>query len=149
MKLSDQDTILTALDKAVKITAQHGQAFTVCTSDLKLYRVAVDILWAYPDQFSIVVLRLGGMHMLMSFVGSVGTLMTDSGLGHFLESTFAGVPKMLNGKKFPHNVRALRIVIKELLRMSFLENRFQRYSEFEDYLDKTATESHLGYGSTA
>jgi len=79
--------------------------------------------------------------MLMSSVGSVGTLMTDSRLGHILESTFAGVPKMLNGKKFPQNVRALRIVIKELLRMSFLENRFQRYSEFEDYLDKTATES--------
>ncbi len=51
-------------------------------------------------------------------------------------STFGGVMKMLSGKKFPQNVRALRMVVEELLRhvipmaenfsslMSELENRY-------------------------
>ena len=36
-------------------------------------------------------LRLGGMHTLMSFVGAVGSLMSDSGLESIMESAFAGV----------------------------------------------------------
>ena len=43
-------------------------------------RAAVDVQWAYPKEFSDVIVRLGGMHMLMSFVGAVGALMQGSGL---------------------------------------------------------------------
>ena len=51
-----------------------------------------------------VINRLGGMHTLMSFAGAVGTLMV-------LEATFVGVTKMLSGKKFPQNIRAMRLVL--------------------------------------
>ncbi|KAH3850518.1 hypothetical protein DPMN_092930 [Dreissena polymorpha] len=59
------------------------------------------------------------MHFLMIFIGSVGTLMANTGLEELLESKFAGVSKLLNGKKYPQNVRALRIVTEELLRKVF------------------------------
>ncbi|EDO50031.1 predicted protein [Nematostella vectensis] len=55
-------------------------------------------------------------NMLMSFFGAVGILMQGSGLSVVLDSTFAGVTKMLSGKKFPQNVRAFRLVVEELLR---------------------------------
>ena len=42
--------------------------------------------------------RLGGMHMLMSFVGSLGMLMANSGLEDIMKEVFAGVPHMLTGK---------------------------------------------------
>ena len=48
--------------------------------------------------------RLIGMHTLMSFVGAVGNLMSDSGLEMIMESAFGGVSKMLSGKKFLQNV---------------------------------------------
>ena len=41
----------------------------------------------------------------MSFSGSVGKLMMDSGLSDILKHAFGGVDKMLSGKKFPQNVR--------------------------------------------
>ena len=41
--------------------------------------------------------------------------MTNSGLENLMKAAFAGVDKMLSGKKFPMNVRALRIVVVELL----------------------------------
>ncbi len=59
--------------------------------------------------------RRGGIHTLMSFIGAVGTLMSNIGLEEVMNSAFAGVPKMLSGKKFPQNVRALRLVTEELL----------------------------------
>ena len=115
MKPSDPDTMVTALRQAQQITTERGQNYVVFTADLQLYRVALNVLWAYPEQYDNVVLRLGGMHRLMSFIGSIGSLMAGSGLFELLESTFAGVQKMMSGKKFPQNVRALRIVTEELL----------------------------------
>ena len=116
MTPSDPDTIMTALHQAQQITYDRGQDYVVCTADIQLYRVAVNILWAYPEQFDKVVLRLGGMHTLMSFIGYTGSLMAESGLYELLDSTFAGVQKMMTGKKFPQNMRALRIAAEELLR---------------------------------
>ena len=116
MTPSDPDTIMTALRQAQQITSDRGQDYIVFTADLQLYRVAVHILWAYPEQFDNVVLRLGGMHTQMSFIWSIGSLMAESGLYELLDSTFAGVQKMMTGKKFPQNMRALRIVAEELLR---------------------------------
>ena len=67
------------------------------------------------------------MHLLMSFVGCVGNLMANSSLEDVLKSTFAGVPKMLLGKNCPNNVRALRLVVEELLR-----NVLPSVSSYED-----------------
>ena len=83
-------------------------------SDLQLYIVSLQVIWAYPEQFSNVVLRLGGMHILMSFVGAVGSLMGESGLAEVLNAGFSGVVKMLNGKKFPQNARAMCIIVSRV-----------------------------------
>jgi len=45
--------------------------------------------------------RLGGMQLLMSFVGCVGVLMANIVLDAILKSGFGGVQSMLSGKKFP------------------------------------------------
>ena len=52
------------------------------------------------------------MHMLMSFIGAVGNLMTETGLADIMSLAFAGVHKMLVGKKFPMCMRALRMVVE-------------------------------------
>ena len=59
-------------------------------------------------------LRLGGMHLLMSFCGAVGTLLEGSSIAEILWSTFGGVNKMLTGKQFPQNVKAFRMVAEEI-----------------------------------
>ena len=56
--------------------------------------------WTHQDKFSDVIIRLGGIRMLMSFVTVIGTLKKGLGLFEVLVSTFTGVPKMLSGKKF-------------------------------------------------
>ena len=67
MPPSDPDTIMTALHEAKRLTNERGQKNAIFTSDQQLYKVAVDVQWAYPKEFSDVIVRLGGMHMNFEF----------------------------------------------------------------------------------
>ena len=71
--------------------------------------------WAYPERFSDAIPRLGGMHFLMSFIGYIGTLIENSGLEKVLSDMFGGVSKILTGKKFLQNVRALRMLAGDVI----------------------------------
>ena len=72
--------------------------------------------------------------MLMSFVGAVGSLMEESGLVE-VNTGFSGVAKMLNGKKFPQNIRALRIIVEELLRKIIQDSKVGSYDELMLHLE--------------
>ena len=85
---------------------------------------------------------MGGMHLLMNYVGAIGTLMANSGLQEILGAAFSGVPKMLAGKKFPQNVRALRLLVEELLRLVFETNpEIKCMEDLRQILDKKCDES--------
>ena len=58
--------------------------------------MTINVIWVYPDLFKDFVQRLGGMHTLMSFIGAVGTVMSNSVLEEVMNSAFAGVPNMLS-----------------------------------------------------
>ena len=139
MNPADPDTMMTAMVEAQKLTKQCGQQVTVFTNDQQLYKVAVNVMWVYPENFSLLVPRLGGMHMLMSFMGCVGVLMADSGLEEVLKSSFGSVANMLAGKRFPQNVRALRLVVEELLREFLVKT--DCYSDLMEALGDAATQS--------
>ena len=83
--------------------------------------------------------RLGGMHWLISFIGCVGVLMEDSGLAPWLQSAFASVPKMMTGKKFPMNIRALRFAVMELLK-GFIDDVYS-YEDLEKRTEFLAQKS--------
>ena len=104
---SHPDTMMTSMTFSQVYTSNIRQQFVVFTCDLLLYRVALEVHWTYPERFSNVILRLEGMHSLMSFIGPIGTLMADTGLSDIMSSVFGVESKMLTGKKFPQNVRAL------------------------------------------
>ena len=141
MSPSDPDTMMTVLQEAKRLTNERGQKKVVFTCDRQLYKVAADVKCAYPNDFSNVILRLGGMHMLMSFVGAIGSLMAGSGLSEILSSTFAGVSKMLTGKKFPQNVRAMRLVSEELLRNIINRGDVMSMEDLLAHLDAAARKS--------
>ena len=81
------------------MSQEWEQTITIFTDDQLLYRVADNVTWVYPERFSQFVPSLGGLHMLMSFIGCVG----NNGLEDVMKSAFASVAHMLGGKKFPQN----------------------------------------------
>ena len=51
--------------------------------------------------------------------------MAESGLSDIISEVFGGIPKMLSGKKFPQNVRALRMMAEELVHGLFMDHHFE------------------------
>ena len=111
------NTMMTSIAFAYVYTRNIGQQFVVFTCDLHLYRVALEVQWTYPERLSNVILRLVGMHSLMSFIGYIRISMADTGLSDIMASVIGGLSKMLTGKKIPQDVRALRMVAEEVLRV--------------------------------
>ena len=68
---AEPDTMKTAMVEAQRLTLLTGKEWTIFTNDQQLYQVAVNITWVDQSMFSIFVPRLGGMHMMMSFVGTL------------------------------------------------------------------------------
>ena len=125
-KPADKSTILTAMIKATELTETTGQSFTVFTCDQQLYKLLVQIKWAHLEKFTNFIPRLGGMHFLMAFISSIGTLMFNIGLDDLL-------------KNFPQNFRALRIAVEELLR-EFITN-YSNMEELQNFLATISSQS--------
>ena len=94
---SDPSTILTAMCDIETTFKKSGQREAVFTCDQQLYRVTMDIIWNDPSGWTYFYPHIGGMHWLMSLVGSVGKLMKNSGLDILMKTAFAGVKNMLVG----------------------------------------------------
>jgi hypothetical protein len=94
----------------------------------------------YPNLFGDdFINRLSGMHFLMSFVGTVGSLMSNSGLEDIMKAAFGAVAKMLTGKKYSQSTTALRLIVEEILRDTLY--LVDSYHELLDKLLKMAEAS--------
>ena len=77
---ADPSTIMVAMSKGQALTDYTGQEYVIFTADQQLYKVAVHVMRENQARFSNIYLRLGGMHLLMSYVGCIGSLMAGSGI---------------------------------------------------------------------
>ena len=141
MKPADPDTVNTAIVNGLRIVQEANQEYLVITADQQIYKVIVDILFATPDLMFKVIPILGFMHFLMDFVSCIGKLMAGSGLKNILCGTFGSVDKMLEGKKYPQNVRALRLLTEQLLHPIIENNELNNMADLENLLADLSTKS--------
>ena len=52
---------MTAMTEAQKLAHEAKQEITIFTNDQQLYKVAVNFMWVYPEQFNL--LNMGGAHV--------------------------------------------------------------------------------------
>ena len=57
------------------------------------------------------IVRPRDMHIVKSFIGCVGPLMSWMGLEELLAVLFKGITNMLDGKAWPKALRGLRMVV--------------------------------------
>ena len=50
------------------------------SQDLAVYEISYGLRHAQPDRYNDLILRLGGFHLQMNFIGAIGKLMMESGL---------------------------------------------------------------------
>ena len=99
-------TVLTSIVYIEEFMKSHGQRYVHLVADLQLFKVSIQIKWCDPTRWKYLVVRPGGMHTLMSFLGCVDNLMKGSGLEEILNVVYEG---MLNGKVWPKAMRTLPV----------------------------------------
>ena len=108
MNPSDITCVYSTL-KFIEDHAHHHDVTPIVTFDQPLWWKALMIIVSEPDGSGLrnIVLRLGGFHTEMSFLGSIGHLMAGLGLPDVLESFYASntVVHMLSGKAIARAIR--------------------------------------------
>lgn len=108
MDPGDMSCIYTTLNYISSHASKYRQT-AIVTFDQPLYWKAVTVISSENDNSSIkdIVLRMGGFHCIMSYLGCIGQLMSGSGLNDLLETVYAPnvIPHIVNGKAVARAVR--------------------------------------------
>lgn len=88
---SKYDTIYSVLLTAVEKCKSLNQSCCFVTFDQPLYIKARDIVasCSTDSEVSLVIVRLGGFHLLMSFMGAIGYIMDGCGLQDLFNVAYA------------------------------------------------------------
>ena len=121
---TDMSTIYTSLNKWVAVAEKLVQKHILIIADLSIYSKAQQIIWSKPESLDgKVTMRLGGMHLLMVFIASIGWLFGDGGLLQLLIDTDVYADgtarQMLQGKQVSQAVRGLKLVLEALTYLFF------------------------------
>ena len=119
---SDPSTIYTVLIKLVEVCEKLGQEYILVTADMAIYSKAQEILWSKPERLGgRITMRIGGMHLTMTFLASLGKIYGDGGLKALLTESDvyadATANMMLQGKQFARGLRGIKLVYEALFRV--------------------------------
>ena len=130
------DTLNTAVNRCMYISAQLGQEYTVITVDQALYPKLMELKWTIPQYREKLIPRLGGLHTSMAFLNVIGQHMQCSGLAEaWVESGLLGpvaVEKAMAGKSYSKGMRGHKLTVQALWQIV--------YPLLTDYMDEHDTE---------
>ena len=89
----------TALIFTQKETSLFNRSYCIVTFDKTLFIKAVDIVHANAELCDSVIVRLGGLHMTFSHMGSDGYIMSGNGHGQMWNTSYAqcSIHQMMSG----------------------------------------------------
>lgn len=132
-------TVYVLLQRSIEVADQLDQNSVVIVLDQAIYCKAQEILWKNKEQFSRVVLRMGGFHIALTFLAVIGKRFGDAGLSDILvESGVVGsnaITGVVSGKHYNRAVRAHKIVVEALHRTL--------WKMFEESLEQHPGESNI------
>ena len=68
----EMDTLNTVVKKCMHVATVLGQQYTIITVDQALYCKLVELKWAIPEYREKLVVQLGGLHISMCFLKTIG-----------------------------------------------------------------------------
>ncbi|KAL7379980.1 hypothetical protein ABVT39_009485 [Epinephelus coioides] len=122
---SDLSTIYTVLLKLTQLAEELGQSHILVIADLAIYSKAQQVLWSKPEALEKkVTMRMGGMHITMAFLASIGKLYGDGGLFNIITESDvyaeATARQMLQGKQLARGIRCIKLVSEALFRLFWI-----------------------------
>lgn len=133
---NDHNTIFTTLKECMWLSADR---ITIVTFDLPIWLKAVAII----KQANLpVIARLGGFHLLKSYLGSIGNIMEDSGLLELIQLIYPGsttANHILDGGCFNKAIRA-HLLIDAAIYQYVMKHTFteEELGEMRTFMEKVA-----------
>ena len=128
MNPSDLSCVYSTLS-FVSSNAKKYNVTPILTFDQPLWWKALQIRESEPEDSDLhsIVLRLGGFHTIMSFLGCIGHIMAGSGLQEVLEQLYASnvVSHILSGKAVERAVRG-HFLVDSALNAMLVSKAFQK-----------------------
>ncbi len=116
----EYDTLNTVIVRSMGIARTLNVPYTVITVDQALYSKMKEIVWAQSEKYSKVIVKLGGLHILMNYLQCIGKHIESSGIedvwteaGVYGEGAIHGI---LKGKSYNRAVRAHKLTYEALWR---------------------------------
>lgn len=136
---SDMTTIYSTVCFLHKQAERLGIEPAVITFDQPLWLKATEIVLSKDLN---VVCRLGGFHVLMNYLGSLGSIMSGSGLQEALECCYGpnAITHILTGKKYNRAMRA-HFLVDSALHTLLLRRLFSSARESESATNELQTTS--------
>ena len=117
---TQDDTVYEAMKRMIEMTSTLDQSKAVLTCDLDIYIKAKIIQWNHQEVFDNLIIRLGGFHICLNFIGTIGNIYRSSGLEEWvIEANLYGpntLASILSGKQYNRGVRACKMIIEALFR---------------------------------
>lgn len=133
----NESTIYTALMFTASQCKQLNQEIGFATFDGPLFIKAVNIVKSADSSSPIskLVVRLGGFHMLMSFLGTIGFIMNGSGIEELYNTVYAKntVVHMMSGHAYSRSVRGC-LLAQEAISHLVLEKQLTLSDKEKSYL---------------
>lgn len=122
--------IFTAIKFAAEQCTKSGQKTCFVTFDQPLYAKATEIVASSTDLGNVVI-SLGGFHLLMSYLGAIGHIMSGSGLEELWNTVYAKttITHMISGHAYSRAVRAHILTYQTLVCLLIHEKEFNMGSE--------------------
>lgn len=138
---SHEDTIYTVLIQAVRKSKFFGKKYAIVTFELPLFLKVYEIISCAPDDpdLKLVILRLGGFRMFMSYWKAVGFIMKNSGLKDLFCLAFDqnSVDKVFECSNYARTIRC-----HELAYLALIKNVISEMKSSKS--EKKTFERHFG-----
>ena len=139
---TEMSTVITVLDRCLKIKEQLRLKYIVCVFDQAIYCKAMELKSRYPDKYKDCVVMLVIFHMIMMYLGIIGKTFSDAGLKDLVVQSYVvatgSAEKALSVKMCNRSVRAHKLVYEALCRC--LLNRMEDNNTEESELASTISD---------
>lgn len=111
-------TVYTVMLSLQNLTRHLGQKNTIVTFDQAIYKLAKEIQWKRPEQFEDMVVRMGGFHIMLNYLGTIGKMIADAGVHELLVDaglySDVTIGSILKGKQYKRAIRAHKLLREAL-----------------------------------
>ena len=135
---TNPDVVVESLNYCCSVAKTLGQEFCVLTCDQAIYEIVLALQTKHPDKYRQVIIRMGGFHVAMNFLGAIGHLMNETGLKDILTEATVCQPgtakKIFGGKDYYAMIHAHSVAKQDVFCLL--------WEAFEDFIIQQSNDNN-------